>query len=185
MDERVALVDEHDREIGSEEKLTVHRRGTLHRAVSVFVFDRDGRLLLQRRAATKYHSAGRWSNTCCGHPRPGESPHAAARRRLREEMGFDCPLEPAFTFVYRAEVGNGLEEHEYDHVFAGRFDGVPEPDAAEVADWRWETMDRVRADQRQHPDMYTVWFGILLRQHHERLATWLPRRRESPERGYR
>lgn len=178
MEERVALVDEYDREIGSEEKLAVHKRGTLHRAVSVFVFNNDEELLLQRRAATKYHSGGRWSNTCCGHPRPGESPDAAARRRLREEMGFECPLEPAFTFVYRAELENGLREHEYDHVFVGWFDGIPEPDAAEVADWRWERVDRVRTDQQQHPDAYTVWFGILLRQHHEHLAMLSRHRRE-------
>src|SRR5262245_54825248 len=100
-DPRVILVDANDGEVGKEERMRAHREGLRHRAFSIFVFDRAGRLLLQRRAAGKYHSGGLWSNTCCSHPLPGESVLDAAHRRLREEMGFDCPLQPSFTFVYK------------------------------------------------------------------------------------
>ena len=92
MEEQVILVDARDREVGTDAKLSAHAEGKLHRALSVFVFDTDGNMLLQRRAATKYHSGGLWSNTCCSHPRPGESVHEAAQRRLREEMGLECPM---------------------------------------------------------------------------------------------
>src|SRR5919205_4313288 len=125
--EELILVDAQDRELGVKEKLQAHVEGALHRAVSVFVFDGGGRLLLQKRAPTKYHSAGLWSNTACGHPRPGESTLAAARRRLREEMGFDCELREAFQFLYRAELDGELVEHEYDHVFVGVHDRDPAP----------------------------------------------------------
>src|SRR6185503_9661232 len=125
-DEMVVLVDEDDREAGTGEKMAVHRSGRLHRAFSVFVVDGEGRLLLQRRAAVKYHSAGLWSNTCCGHPRPGETILAAATRRLKEEMGFECRLRPAFSFIYRAALDHGLTEHELDHVLLGSHDGAPQ-----------------------------------------------------------
>src|SRR5689334_1471602 len=104
--EQVVLVDEDDREVGLASKLDAHRAGQRHRAVSVFVFDTDGRLLLQRRSAGKYHSGGRWANTCCSHPRPGESTGEAASRRLREEMGVECSLEPRGQFTYRIDVGD-------------------------------------------------------------------------------
>lgn len=158
VEERVILVDEADREIRTQEKLAAHKEGALHRAFSVFVLDKDGRLLLQRRAADKYHSAGLWSNTCCGHPRPGEEALDAARRRLREEMGFDCPLERAGAFVYRTKLANGLVEHEYDHVFAGAFDGDPAPDPAEVSEWRWVAVDEIVKELRRRRAGYTVWF---------------------------
>lgn len=157
MEEQVILVDEADREIGTAEKLAVHRDGRLHRAFSVFVLDQGGRLLLQRRAPGKYHSADLWSNTCCGHPRPGEGALDAARRRLREEMGFECPLEPAGAFIYRAKLANGLVEHEYDRVFAGAFDGEPAPDPAEVSEWRWAAVDEILRALRRGRARYTVW----------------------------
>src|ERR671913_2483251 len=138
--EEVILVDEHDRVVGAGEKLRAHREGALHRAFSVFVFDAGGRLLLQKRAREKYHSGGLWSNTACGHPRPGEPTATAARRRLREEMSLDCELREAFEFVYRAELDGALVEHEYDHVFVGTHEGDPAPDPSEVAGWRWVTM---------------------------------------------
>src|ERR1041384_1067698 len=118
-DEQVVLGDERDLEVGAGEELAVHRSGTLHRAFSIFVFDHAGRVILQRRAGGKYHSAGLWSNTCCGHPRPGEPVETAAHRRLREEMGFDCSLAWSFTFTYRAVLDRGLTEHEVDHVWVG------------------------------------------------------------------
>src|SRR5712692_5000004 len=132
----LVLVDEDDRELGTGEKLAVHRAGQLHRAFSAFVVDPTERLLLQRRASGKYHSAGLWSNTCCGHPRPCEAVPAAARRRLQEEMGIDCPLTPVYSLIYLVLHGNGLTEHELDHVLVGCCDGPPKPDSAEVAEWR-------------------------------------------------
>ena len=158
----VIAVDEHDRESGTVEKMAAHRNGILHRAFSIFVFDESDRLLLQRRAGGKYHSGGLWSNTCCGHPRPGEALLDAAHRRLREEMGFDCPLAPVFGFVYRATLGGGLVEHEYDHVLTGRFQGIPTPDAREADDWRWDPVTVVRARLAEDPDAFTAWFTLAL-----------------------
>src|SRR5262245_36737449 len=135
--ERVVLVDENDREIGTEEKLKTHQQGLLHRAFSIFVLNSEGQLLLQKRAAGKYHSPGLWGNTFCSHPRPGEELEAAVHRRLQAEMGFDCPLKRDFSFVYRVELNNGLIEHEIDHVFSGHHDGDPDANLEEVQDWRW------------------------------------------------
>ncbi len=163
MSERVILVDEHDRAAGEAEKLQAHREGRLHRAFSVFVLDHADRVLLQRRTMNKYHSGGLWSNTCCGHPRPGEETRAAAARRLLEEMGFQCELEPAGGFVYRAQLGD-LVEHEYDHVFRGRFDGDPRPDPAELDAWRWIPVSQLEADLRARPERYTVWLPQVLEQ---------------------
>lgn len=163
-EERVVLVDADDREVGTEEKLRAHRSGLLHRAVSVFVFDRLGRTLLQCRADGKYHSAGKWSNTCCSHPRPGETSIDAAERRLTEEMGIRCALSRAFSFEYRAELGDGLVEHELDHVFVGRFDGSPKPDPSEVQAWDWVELPKLRADCAADPDRYTAWLPLALLQ---------------------
>ena len=160
--ERVILVDEQDCQIGVGEKLRTHHEGSLHRAFSIFVFDARGWLLLQKRARTKYHSGGLWSNTCCGHPRPGETTAGAARRRLREELNVECELREAFSFLYRAEVGGGLVEHELDHVFVGRFDGEPAPDAAEVEDWRWVTPEELQRELRLRPDAYSYWLRAAL-----------------------
>ncbi len=156
--ERVILVDPDDREIGSEEKLWAHARGVLHRAFSVFVLNAAGEVLLQRRAERKYHTGGLWSNTCCGHPRPGEEVGAAAERRLFEEMGFRCGLTRHFGFVYHAELGGGLAEHEYDHVFLGWYEGAPAPDPAEVAEWRWVPMERLAREVDDAPETFTPWF---------------------------
>lgn len=157
--ERVVLVDEADRVIGVDEKLAAHAGGRLHRAFSIFVFDRAGRLLLQRRAAGKYHSADRWSNTCCGHPRPGEALLDAARRRLREEMGIECPLAPAATYRYAARLEGGLVENEIDHLLAGEFEGAPAPDPAEVAEWRWVHPAALAQELDAAPDRFTAWLG--------------------------
>ncbi len=156
------LVDAHDREVGVGDKLRTHVEGALHRAFSVFVFDAEKRLLLQKRARSKYHSAGLWSNTACGHPRPGEATVEAARRRLREEMGFDCELRRAFGFLYRAEFDNRIVEHEYDHVFVGRFDGAPAPDSSEVEAWRWSSVGQLRRDLSERPREYSYWLSVAL-----------------------
>ena len=160
--DEVILVNAQDEQVGVAPKMHVHREGLLHRAVSVFLFDVEGRVLLQRRALAKYHSGGLWSNTCCGHPRPGESSIEAARRRLHEEMGVTCAVMPAFEFVYRAELPNGLVEYELDHVFVGWFDGEPIPDPAEVTEWRWAALEAILADYALHPGGYTAWFRAAL-----------------------
>lgn len=161
-EERVILVDEFDRETGTEEKLRAHERGVLHRAFSIFVFDGEGQLLMQQRAAAKYHSGGLWSNTCCGHPRPGETIAAAAKRRLAEEMGISPPLDERFVFTYRAELGRGLVEHECDHVLIGRFGGVPAPDPREVSAWGWMKPLELMADCTANPGRFTAWLPIAL-----------------------
>src|SRR5690606_35442550 len=125
-------------------------------------FNPCGEILLQRRAAHKNHSGGLWSNTCCGHPRPGEDTGAAAVRRLREEMGFECELRRLSAFRYRVELAAGLWEHEYDHVFVGGYDGDPLPDPAEVEAWRWVPMDAVRREVAEAPERYTHWFPLVL-----------------------
>lgn len=157
----VVLVDEKDRSIGEMEKMEAHRLGVLHRAISVFIFNSKGKMLLQQRASKKYHGALLWSNTCCSHPFPGELPADAAARRLKEEMGFSTPLEPMFSFTYRAEVENGLIEHEYDHVFAGIFEGGIQPDPNEVEDFTYESLSKVRQALIDNPESYTQWFRII------------------------
>lgn len=169
MAEEVILVDEQDRAIGAAEKLEVHRDGgRLHRAFSIFVFDSSGRLLLQQRAAGKYHFALRWSNTCCGHPRPGEDTLDAARRRLTEEFGFRCELRETGTLMYRAmDLGSGLTEHEFLHVFVGRFDDEPRPDPSEIAAFRWIDRTSLDAELAARPEAFTPWFALA----YEKVAT--------------
>jgi len=163
--EEVVLVDESDRELGRAPKLAAHRSGQLHRALSVQLQDRAGRLLLQKRHAGKYHSGGLWTNTCCSHPRPGEAAIDAARRRLGEEMGIACPLSPLFTTRYRADVGTGMIEHELVHVFGGKYDGPVRPDPAEADGFAWLTPEELAADVARAPEHYSVWFRIYLRDH--------------------
>lgn len=157
-DDSVVLVDSGDRVVGTAGKLDAHRTGALHRAFSVFVFDAAGSLLLQQRARGKYHSGGLWTNTCCGHPRPGEATPAAAARRLREEMGITCAFRDAGWFLYRADVGGGLVEHELDHVFVGRSDQEPRPAPAEVAGWRRVAPGALRIELDRAPTRFTAWF---------------------------
>lgn len=157
MEDQVILVDERDNPIGVAGKLAAHQSGKLHRALSVFIFDFSGRLLLQKRASAKYHSGGLWSNTCCSHSRPGERTEAAARRRLREEMGIDCALTEMFSFVYRAAFPNGLIEHEYDHVYFGRYGGEPRLNPDEAEDARWVDMHHLAVDLKRKPDAYSAW----------------------------
>lgn len=158
----VVLVDRQDRPTGTLEKMEAHRKGELHRAISVFVFNSAGELMLQRRALGKYHSEGLWTNTCCSHPYPGESAADAARRRVKEEMGLD--IEPVFShaFVYKGQLDKGLTEFEYDHVFTAVTDVSPTPDPAEVGEWKFMSMNDLRADARSNPGDYTVWFRIIL-----------------------
>ncbi|GIV37808.1 MAG: isopentenyl-diphosphate Delta-isomerase [Cyclobacteriaceae bacterium] len=160
--EEVILVDPHDRQTGTMEKLEAHRQGLLHRAFSVVILNSKGELLLQKRAPHKYHCAGLWSNTCCSHPRPCESTAEAARRRLKEEMGID--LEPRFvySFIYKANLDNHLTEHEVDHVFTGRFDGIPEANPAEVAAWRFVSLNSMYAEVIHNPERFTPWLRLMI-----------------------
>ncbi len=161
MEEKVILVDEHDNQIGTEEKMSAHRAGKLHRAFSIFVFDDKKRMLLQRRALSKYHSGGLWTNTCCSHPREHEQVMDAAHRRLKEEMGFDTKLKEVFSFTYFAELDKGLKEHEFDHVLVGKYTGKDiRPDPNEVDSFRWATLEEVAEDMKERPNQYTAWFVI-------------------------
>lgn len=157
----VELTDPRGKSIGVEEVLKAHRDdGRLHRAFSVFIFDSEGRTLLQRRSPAKRTFGGLWSNACCGHPRPGHSLQAEAERRLGEEMGFIVPLEEVARFTYRAaDPGSGLVEHEYDHVLMGRFDGVPQPDPAEASEWKWTTASALWAAMERDPASFTPWLA--------------------------
>jgi isopentenyl-diphosphate Delta-isomerase len=159
----VILVDENDSPIGTAEKMQAHREGLLHRAFSVFLFDNEGNILLQRRAMSKYHSPGLWSNTCCSHPKPGEDTPDAARRRLYEEMGIrDCHPAHQFSFVYRVEFSDGLIEHEFDHVFTGIFESDPTPNPEEVMDWKWMQLSELKTDIVVNPERYTYWIKEVL-----------------------
>lgn len=159
----VVLVDSDDRVLGVAPKLEAHREGRLHRAVSVVLFDQGGRVLMQRRAAQKYHSGGLWSNTCCGHPRPDESVEDAAGRRLADELGIHgCQLVRAGSFVYSAQLGNGLAEHELDHVLVGRWTGGVTPNPAEVDEIRWVTPDTLQAQLARSRDEFTAWVSAVV-----------------------
>jgi len=164
MIDEVILIDDQDRVAGSMEKLQAHRRGLLHRAFSIFVFNDGFELMLQQRSSHKYHSAGLWSNTCCSHPLTGESLLDAAHGRLQHEMGFDCPLREVFSFTYQAEVGAGLTEHEFDHVFIGAYNGQPRPNPAEARDWRWIELPRLMQLMKTDPDSYTAWLKLIITQ---------------------
>ncbi len=160
---KVILVDENDNQIGIEDKLLAHSNGgKLHRAISIFIFNSKGETMLQKRASTKYHTPSKWTNTCCSHPNPGESVVDASHRRLKEEMGFDCDLQEKFSFVYHAEVGNGLKENEFDHVFFGTYDKTPNPNPEEADDWKWITLENLESDIKSNPDIYTPWLKIVI-----------------------
>lgn len=162
MQEEVILTDANDQPVGVCEKMEAHEKGLLHRAFSVFIFNSDGKMLLQRRALEKYHSGGLWTNACCSHPRPGEDTLAAAKRRLQEELGFTCPIIPAFTFLYKADFENGLTEHEFDHVFTGTYDDLPKPAASEVMDYCYKSLAEIEEDIQADPQKFTAWFLIAI-----------------------
>lgn len=168
----VILVDEQDNELGTMPKLAAHQPPVLHRAFSVFIFNDKQEMLLQQRAAGKYHSAGLWTNACCSHPIPGEETINAAKRRLKEEMGFETAIEKAFSFVYQADFDNGLGEYEYDHVFAGVYDGAIQPDPEEVSDYRFLSMEAIEQLLETDPDQFTVWFQLAF----PRISKWMSER---------
>jgi isopentenyl-diphosphate delta-isomerase len=167
-DEVVILVDEHDRARGTMGKLAAHEQGSLHRAISVIVVNEAGEMLLQQREPGKYHSGGLWTNACCSHPRPDEPVAEAAARRLKEEMGFSTRLVPLFSTVYRAELGR-LVEHEFVHVFGGRYDGPVQPDPVEVGGYEWRDLDWLSHDVAARPERYTAWFAKYVREFRDRI----------------
>lgn len=150
------------------DKMEAHQKGLIHRAFSIFIFNSRGEMLLQQRALNKYHSAGLWSNSCCSHPYPGEEISEAATRRLKEELGFDTSLKKIFDFVYQASFGNGLIENEFDHVFVGHYDGDIKPNAYEVNDHVFKSMEQIRLELTNTPDIYTAWFKISF----PKIETW-------------
>ena len=158
--EEVILVDESDKETGLMEKMQAHLEGRLHRAFSVFIFNNKGEMLLQQRALNKYHSGGLWTNTCCSHPKPGESIEAAAARRLKEELGFETSIEKIFDFIYETGFDNGLIEHEFDHVFSGVYDGAINFDKTEVQDFCYCSIAEIESSLQSHPKKFTAWFKI-------------------------
>lgn len=164
---KVILVDENDNVTGEAEKMQAHLDGLLHRAFSVFIFNRKGEMLLQQRAMHKYHSGGLWSNACCSHPEPGEETDSAAVRRLREEMGITTSLQKLFSFVYETKFGNGLTEHEFDHVFAGEYEGEIDVSEEEVMTYRYESMEDLKLRLKQTPEQYTAWFHLAFPRIHE------------------
>jgi isopentenyl-diphosphate Delta-isomerase len=171
----VILVDANDVAIGTAGKLDAHRRGLKHRAISALVRNSKREFLLQRRNPAKYHSGGLWTNACCSHPLPDEPAAVAARRRLAQEMGITCDLEPMFVYQYNTPVPGGLIENEVVHVFGGQHDGAINPDPAEVSEWKWIGFDALAADMRARPDAYTVWFRQYVDRHGDMIADWLAR----------
>jgi len=154
----VILVNDRDRQTGIARKLEAHKKGLLHRAVSVFIVNPGGKWILQRRAFDKYHSKGLWTNTCCTHPVPGESNIGSAQRRLREEMGIECDLTELFTFTYMEKLDNDLTENELDHVFFGISGKDPVINSAEVEEWEAVSYEDLHSDVLKNPSDYTYWF---------------------------
>ncbi len=166
---QVILVNENDEPIGIMEKMEAHQKGLLHRAFSIFIFNNKGEMLLQQRAATKYHSANLWTNACCSHPSPGEEIEVSAHRRLNEEMGFDTALKKIFDFTYKTSFDNGLTEHEYDHVYIGFYDGLITPLETEVKDHCFMPIEMIKEKMQLQPGQYSSWFKIAF----PKLEAWL------------
>ena len=160
-EEQVILVDKDDNQIGLMSKLQAHQIGLLHRAFSIFIFNKNNELMLQQRSSKKYHSPLLWSNTCCSHQRVGESNIQAGKRRLKEEMGFSTDLEEIFSFVYKVSFDNGLSEHELDHVLIGYWESSPIINISEVEGWKWMSIEDIKRDINLRPQIYTAWFKII------------------------
>ena len=169
-EEQVILVNQEDVPIGAMGKQLAHEKGLLHRAFSIFILNDKRELMIQKRGFDKYHSPGLWSNTCCSHQRVGESTEAAAVRRLREEMGFDCEVEKKFTFIYQADLGLGMKEYELDHVLIGYYNGKPNINKEEVEDWKWMKLNDLEKDIVESPQKYTVWFKIIFKRFQAQIA---------------
>mgnify|MGYP002653787269 CR=1 FL=1 len=167
--EKVVLINPQDEVLGQMEKMQAHENGLLLRACSVFLFNEKGEMLLQKRAEEKYHSPNQWTNACCSHPRDGETYLEAAHRRLQEELGISCDLEEKFHFIYKAEVGEDLWEHELDHVFIGNYEGDFSLNNDEVGDIRYISMNDLDKELTENPEHFTEWFKIILKEYKEHL----------------
>ncbi len=164
MEDILILVDDNDQQIGRMGKEEAHARGVKHRAFSVFLFNKNNELLIQQRAFSKYHTPGLWANTCCSHPRDGETTQEATHRRLIFEMGIDAPLTHVYEMAYEAHFDNGVIENEYDHVYLGRYDENPVPNADEVNDYRWISLDDLKFEMETEPEKYTFWFKKIIKE---------------------
>ena len=160
--EMVILVDKDDNQIGTMEKMEAHRKGELHRAFSVIVFNSKGEMLLQKRAKSKYHSGGLWTNACCSHPVPDEKIDVTIRRRVREEMGIDVTPTFSYKFLYKTPLDQNLIEHELDYVFVADFDGKPTLNQEEAEDWKYASVDWLKEDVKKNPSQYTYWFRLII-----------------------
>lgn len=160
MYEKVILVNKKDEPIGLMDKLEAHEKGILHRAVSVFIFNTNNQLLIQRRSLNKYHTPGIWSNTACSHPKKNESTISCAKRRLFEEMGIIAKIRPVFNFLYKAELSNTITEHELDHVFIGFSNKKPNSNPQEVCDWKYIDETSLKILLNDSSDSFSAWFKI-------------------------
>ncbi len=159
--EQLSLVDDHDREVGFQAKTDCHTgKGVLHRAFSIFVFNSRQELLLQQRSLSKMLWPGYWSNTCCSHPRRGESMATAVTRRLSQELGFTCPLDYLYKFKYHAQFGGVGAEHELCSVYFGRYDGPVDVNVTEIAAWRFVGVEALEAELEAAPQTFTPWFKM-------------------------
>lgn len=168
----LVLVDEDDKLIGVEEKLKAHRQGKLHRAFSIFIFNSKGELLIQKRAKNKYHSGDLWSNTVCSHQKPQESLKNAAHRRLKEEMGFDCPLKKIGKFHYIKEFNNSLIENEIDHLFFGHFYGEVKLNLKEASEIKWISFKILKENIKKNPQNYTFWLNKIVNKYGEKIVNY-------------
>ncbi|MDO8538116.1 MAG: isopentenyl-diphosphate Delta-isomerase [archaeon] len=165
MKEILILVDKNDKKIGEMEKIRAHKEARLHRAFSVFLFNSNGELMLQKRADSKYHSPGLWGNACDGHPRVNETITQAGERRLIEEMGITCKLKKKFGFVYKVKLDHGMNEHEFDYVLIGKFNGSPKLNKKEASDWKWIELNELKKQVKKNPENFTSWFKIVLKKY--------------------
>lgn len=165
MEELVVLVNPEDKVLGLMEKQQAHINGLLHRAFSVFLFNENGEMLLQKRAAEKYHSPHQWTNAVCSHPRNEETYLEGAKRRLNEELGIDAELSEKFHFIYKADVGGGLWEHELDHVFTGTYNSDFHLNKDEVEEVRYISLKNLDKEISEHPEQFTEWFKIILEEY--------------------
>jgi isopentenyl-diphosphate delta-isomerase len=169
-EERLILVDENNRAVGTGGKTAVHRAGRLHRAFSIFIVDDQGRILLQRRSRAKYHSGGLLANSCCGHPRPGETTLVAARRRLTEELGIAAPLTFGFHSRYRADLDGGMQENEFVYVYFGPLTAQPDPDPAEVSEVEFASPEEISRRIARHPNHFVYWLRHYFENHGPQIA---------------
>lgn len=162
--EQVVLVDNDDNDIGMAEKMECHHNPVkLHRAISIIILNNRDEMLITKRASAKSTWPEFWSNACCSHPRKGETPEAAAKRRMQEELGFSCNLEFLFKFVYEAKFNSEWGEHELDHIFLGYYDGPVRANHEEISEHKFVDIDELKADMEKHPEKYTPWFKLMFK----------------------